>query len=286
MRLKVTIDDNAGPCGGVKRVIRLAEDSLEEGVRTTSLGDVIHNEDEIRRLKQMGLESSGHEVIDLAAASEAPQRVLIRAHGEPPETFERAKAQGVELIDGTCPVVTRSQNAARRHWAVGEQIVIVGKPMHAEVIGIIGHCGGEALVVSEPADVDRLDPRRKTYVLAQTTISQAQYESILGELDNRRIPYETNNTICRFVTDRNDDLPEFARKHDVILFVGGHHSSNTKVMHQVCQSVNPRSYHIDSVEEIDAAWFEGAATVGVSGSASTPEWLIAQIARYVSERDW
>ena len=286
MRLKVTIDENAGPCGGVKRVIRLAEDSLGEGVRTTSLGDVIHNEDEIRRLKSMGLESAQHEIIDQVAQSEAPQRVLIRAHGEPPETFERAKAQGVELIDGTCPVVTRSQIAARRHWEAGEQIVIVGKPLHAEVIGIIGHCGGEALVVSEPADVDRLDPGRRTYVLAQTTISQAQYEAVLSELDRRRIPYETNNTICRFVTDRNDDLPQFARSHDVILFVGGHHSSNTKVMHQVCLSVNPRSYHIDSVEEIKASWFTGAATVGVSGSASTPEWLIADIARYVSERDW
>lgn len=286
MRLKVTIDENAGPCGGVKRVIRLAEDSLDEGVRTTSLGDVIHNEDEIRRLRSLGLESAQHEIIDQVARSETPQRVLIRAHGEPPETFKRAQDQGVELIDGTCPVVTRSQIAARRHWETGEQIVIVGKPLHAEVIGIIGHCGGEALVVSEPADVDRLDPRRKTYVLAQTTISQAQYEAILGELERRRIPYETNNTICRFVTDRNDDLPQFAREHDVILFVGGHHSSNTKVMHQVCLAVNPRSYHIDSIQEIAAEWFKGAATVGVSGSASTPEWLIADIARYVSERDW
>lgn len=286
MRLKVTIDENAGPCGGVKRVIRLAEDSLKEGVRTTSLGDVIHNEDEIRRLQAMGLESSDHKVIDQAASSDTPQRVLIRAHGEPPDTFKRAKEQGVELIDGTCPVVTRSQSAARRHWEAGEQIVIVGKPMHAEVIGIIGHCGGEAIVVSEPPDVDRLDPRRRTYVLAQTTIAQTQYESILRELERRRIPYETNNTICRFVTDRNDDLPDFARRHDVILFVGGHHSSNTKVMHQVCQAVNSRSYHIDSVGEIDPDWFQGAETVGVSGSASTPEWLIAEIAHHVTERDW
>lgn len=286
MRLKVIIDENAGPCGGVKRVIRLAENSLQEGVRTTSLGDIIHNEDEIRRLHAMGLQSAGHEVIDQAAASETPGRVLIRAHGEPPETFERAKQQGVELVDGTCPVVTRSQDAARAHWEAGEQIVIVGKPKHAEVIGIVGHCGGEALVVSEPADVDILDPTRKTYVLAQTTISLEQYQSILHELDRRRIPYDTNNTICRFVTDRNDDLPAFARQHDVILFVGGHHSSNTKVMHKVCQSVNPRSYHIDSVAEIDPAWFQKAESVGVSGSASTPEWLIADVARYVSEREW
>ncbi len=286
MRLVVTIDENAGPCGGVKRVIRLAENSLQEGVRTTSLGDIIHNEDEIRRLKSKGLESASHEVIDRAAASGAPERVLIRAHGEPPETFERAKRQGVQLVDGTCPVVTRSQDAARTHWEAGEQIVIVGKEKHAEVIGIIGHCGGEAIVVSEPADVSKVDPSRKSYVLAQTTISLEQYESILQEMDVRRLPYETNNTICRFVTDRNDDLPAFAKQHDVILFVGGHHSSNTKVMHKVCEAVNPRSYHIDSVQEIDPAWFEGARTVGVSGSASTPEWLIADVARYVSEREW
>jgi len=270
----------------VKRVIRLAENSLQEGVRTTSLGDIIHNEDEIRRLKSKGLESASHEVIDRAAASGAPERVLIRAHGEPPETFERAKRQGVQLVDGTCPVVTRSQDAARAHWEAGEQIVIVGKEKHAEVIGIIGHCGGEAIVVAEPADVDKIDSSRKSYVLAQTTISLEQYQLILHEMDARRLPYETNNTICRFVTDRNDDLPAFAKQHDVILFVGGHHSSNTKVMHKVCEAVNPRSYHIDSVQEIDPAWFGGARTVGVSGSASTPEWLIADVAHYVSEREW
>jgi len=286
MRLQVTIDENAGPCGGVKRVIKLAENSLAQGIKTASLGDVIHNTDEINRLEKLGLNSGSHELIDSAAASEEKERVLIRAHGEPPETFQKASNAGVELIDGTCPVVTRSQNMARQHWQAGEQVVIIGKPKHAEVIGIVGHCGGEAIVVNEPADVERVDPTRMTYVLAQTTISNEHYESILHELDRIGVPYETNNTICRFVTDRNDDLPEFARQHDVILFVGGHHSSNTKVMHQVCKSVNPRSYHIDSVQEIEPAWFADARTVGVSGSASTPEWLIADVAAYVAGREW
>lgn len=286
MKLKVTIDENAGPCGGVKRVIRLAEGSLAEGVETVSLGDVIHNQDEVNRLQRLGLSSGDHTVIDGAAGASAKQRVLIRAHGEPPETFKKAAEQNVELIDGTCPVVTRSQNAARVHWEAGEQIVIVGKPKHAEVIGIIGHCGGEAVVVTGPEDVADLDVTRKSYVLAQTTISTELYESVLREMARRKIPYETNNTICRFVTDRNDDLPAFARQHDVILFVGGHHSSNTKVMHQVCKEVNPHSYHIDAVAEINPEWFAGAQTVGVSGSASTPEWLIADIAAYVAGRDW
>jgi 4-hydroxy-3-methylbut-2-enyl diphosphate reductase len=286
MRLQVTIDENAGPCGGVKRVIRLAESSMAEGVKTVSLGDVIHNQDEVNRLKNLGLTSGDHSVIDAAAGSPDKQRVLIRAHGEPPETFRRASEQRVELIDGTCPVVTRSQTAARAHWEAGEQVVIVGKPKHAEVIGIIGHCGGEAVVLTGPEDVAGLDRSRKSYVLAQTTISTELYMSVLREMDRLRIVYETNNTICRFVTDRNDDLPAFARQHDVILFVGGHHSSNTKVMHQVCKSVNPRSYHIESVEEIEPAWFEGARTVGVSGSASTPEWLIAEVAEYIAGRDW
>jgi 4-hydroxy-3-methylbut-2-enyl diphosphate reductase len=285
MRLKVTIDENAGPCGGVKRVIRLAENSLAEGTQTVSLGDVIHNTDEILRLEKLGLKTSDHSVINEAAEGRG-QRVLIRAHGEPPETYDRAQAEGVELIDGTCPVVTRSQKAAREHWQAGDQVVIVGKPKHAEVIGIVGHCGGEAIVVSEPQDVDRLDATRSTYVLAQTTISAQQYQAVLEEMDRRRISYETNNTICRFVTDRNDDLPAFAGQHDVILFVGGHHSSNTKVMHQVCLRVNPRSYHIDSVAEIQPEWFAGAASVGVSGSASTPEWLIAEVAEYVAGREW
>jgi 4-hydroxy-3-methylbut-2-enyl diphosphate reductase len=285
MRLQVTIDENAGPCGGVKRVIRLAENSLSEGAQTVSLGDVIHNADEIQRLEKLGLKTSDHSVID-EAAKDPGQRVLIRAHGEPPETYDRAQAEGVELIDGTCPVVTRSQKAAREHWQAGDQVVIVGKPKHAEVIGVVGHCGGEAIVVSEPQDVDRLDAGRKSYVLAQTTISAQQYRAVLEELDRRRIPYETNNTICRFVTDRNDDLPAFAQQHDVILFVGGHHSSNTKVMHQVCMRANPRSYHIDSVAEIEPTWFAHASTVGVSGSASTPEWLLAEVAEYVADREW
>lgn len=286
MRLRVTIDENAGPCGGVKRVIKLAENSLAQGIPTVSLGDVIHNSDEIQRLERLGLSSGSHTDIDRAARSKEKQRILIRAHGEPPETFQRADQQDVELIDGTCPVVTRSQNMARQHWQAGEQVVIVGKPKHAEVIGIVGHCGGEAIVVNTPEDVAKLDPTRQTYVLAQTTISNEHYESILRELDRRKIPYQTNNTICRFVTDRNDDLPHFAQQHDVILFVGGHHSSNTKVMHQVCLSVNPRSYHIDSVGEIDPAWFKDATTVGISGSASTPEWLIAEVAEYVAAREW
>jgi 4-hydroxy-3-methylbut-2-enyl diphosphate reductase len=285
-RLTVTIDENAGPCGGVKRVIRLAEESLSEGVSTVSLGDVIHNADEIKRLQELGLTSGSHEVIDEAAQAQGQQRVLIRAHGEPPETFKQATEKGVELIDGTCPVVTRSQRMARQHWEAGEQIVIVGKPKHAEVIGIIGHCGGEAKVVNDPADVDHIDAARRTFVLAQTTISTEHYQSILNELDRRGIQYGTNNTICRFVTDRNDDLPAFAKQHDVILFVGGHHSSNTKVMHQVCKTVNPRSYHIDSVAEIDPEWFKDALTVGVSGSASTPEWLLTQVAEYVAGREW
>lgn len=286
MSLKVTIDENAGPCGGVKRVIRLAEDSLQQGHETVSLGDVIHNKDEIDRLEKLGLASGDHSVIEKSENVPDKRRILIRAHGEPPETFEKAKAEGANLIDGTCPVVTRSQDAARRAWEAGMLVVIVGKPKHAEVIGIIGHCGGEAVVVNKPADIDHLDASRKIYVLAQTTISTEHYESILTGLEARGISYETNNTICRFVTDRNDDLPQFARRHDVILFVGGHHSSNTKVMHQVCRDVNPQSYHIDSVSEIDPAWLKDAETVGVSGSASTPEWLIAQVAEFVSGREW
>lgn len=286
MSLKVTIDENAGPCGGVKRVIRLAEDSLQQGHETVSLGDVIHNKDEIDRLEKLGLASGDHSVIEKSENVPDKRRILIRAHGEPPETFEKAKAEGANLIDGTCPVVTRSQDAARRAWEAGMLVVIVGKPKHAEVIGIIGHCGGEAVVVNKPADIDHLDASRKIYVLAQTTISTEHYESILTGLEARGISYQTNNTICRFVTDRNDDLPQFARRHDVILFVGGHHSSNTKVMHQVCRDVNPQSYHIDSVSEIDPAWLKDAETVGVSGSASTPEWLIAQVAEFVSGREW
>ena len=175
MRLKVVIDDNAGPCGGVKRVIRLAEDSLRDGNETVSLGDVIHNKDEIERLEELGLSSGDHSLIKKNADTGESRQILIRAHGEPPETFERAKEEGTSLIDGTCPVVTRSQDAARKAWEAGMQVVIVGKPKHAEVIGIIGHCGGEAIVVNQPEDIDQVDPSSRIYVLAQTTISTEHY---------------------------------------------------------------------------------------------------------------
>jgi 4-hydroxy-3-methylbut-2-en-1-yl diphosphate reductase len=283
--MKVLIDPRAGFCGGVRRVVKMAEKELQTtGLPLTSLGDVIHNEVEIARLKGLGLSSASHSVLSNGQAT--PPKVLIRAHGEPPETYQRAKQIGVEVIDGTCPVVTRSQNIARTHYLNGEQVVIIGKPYHPETIGILGHCENQAFVVYERSDLEKLDPNKKTFVLCQTTVSaewfQERIEWIRGHC--HKVEVEVENTLCRFVVGRDRDLETFAKEVDVVLMVGGTKSSNTKVLFGVCQEVNDRSYSVVTEEEIDFTWFRLDDVVGVTGSASTPHWLLERVRNYIAER--
>jgi 4-hydroxy-3-methylbut-2-enyl diphosphate reductase len=282
--LKIIIDDKAGPCGGVKRVIRLTEKSLAAGVKTASLGAVIHNDLEIARLRELGMTEVDHSVFAERDESSKPERVVIRAHGEPPEVFAQAQRQNLEVIDGTCPVVTRSQRFAQKYHEMGYQVVVVGKPKHAEVIAILGYCNNEAKVVHDAADIEQLDPDRPTIVLAQTTISDDMWNTMLAAIQKRVKDVTCRNTICAFVVDREAELRTFAASCDVVLLVGGHNSSNTHVMFDVCHSVNPRSHWIESAAEIEMQWLTGAETVGISGSASTPQWLLEKIAEALAER--
>ncbi|MBI3873093.1 MAG: 4-hydroxy-3-methylbut-2-enyl diphosphate reductase [candidate division Zixibacteria bacterium] len=284
MPLKIIIDDKAGPCGGVKRVIRLTEQNLAAGYKTVSLGAVIHNEVEISRLRDLGMAEVDHSVLDKGGNGGEPQRVVIRAHGEAPEVFERAKERGLNVVDGTCPVVTRSQRYAQKYHEQGYQVVVVGKPKHAEVIGILGYCDNEAKVVHEEADVAELEPDRPTYVLAQTTISDEMWNSMLAAIQDRVSDVTSRNTICAFVADRENELRTFARSCDAIIFVGGKNSSNTHVMYDVCQSVNPRSYWIETAKEVEASWLDGIESVGISGSASTPQWLLEVVGEALARR--
>ncbi len=283
--MKVLIDPRAGFCGGVRRVVKMAEKELQTtGQPLTSLGDVIHNEVEIARLKDLGLSSASHSV--LSNGEVKPPKVLIRAHGEPPETYERARQLGVEIIDGTCPVVTRSQNIARTHYLNGEQVVIIGKPYHPETIGILGHCENQAFVVYEQSDIERLDPNRRTFVLCQTTISAEWFQERVQWIRERcrEVDVEIENTLCRFVVGRDRDLESFAREVDVVIMVGGTMSSNTKVLFGVCKEVNERSYSVATEEQIDLSWFRPDDVVGVTGSASTPHWLLERVRNYIAER--
>jgi 4-hydroxy-3-methylbut-2-enyl diphosphate reductase len=283
--MKVLIDPRAGFCGGVRRVVKMAEKELADtGEPLISLGDVIHNEVEIARLREMGLSSASHEMLSNGHAQ--PPKVLIRAHGEPPETYERAKQLGVEVIDGTCPVVTRSQNIARTHYLNGDQVVIIGKPYHPETIGILGHCENNAYVVYEKSDLNKLDPQRRTFILCQTTVSAEWFQERIEWIKAhcREVEVQVENTLCRFVVGRDRDLETFAKEVDVVVMVGGTKSSNTKVLFGVCKEVNERSYSVVTEDDIDFSWFGPDDVVGVTGSASTPHWLLERVRNYIAER--
>lgn len=282
--MQIVIDKQAGPCGGVKRVIKLAEQTLATGAKTASQGEIIHNSAEITRLEKMGLKVGPTDAIRPTPEDKNDYKLLIRAHGTVPEVFEEAKREGVEIIDGTCPVVTRSQKTARKYHEAGYQVVVVGKPKHPEVIAIIGHCENQALVVHNLDDIEQLDPDRPTFVLVQTTIDKAYFEKMYTAIRQRVTNVERQNTICAFVSNREDQLRQFARECDVVLFVGDKNSSNTRVMHNACHQVNPRSYWIETGDDIDPAWFTDSDTVGISGSASTPDWLLEQIAKELRSR--
>jgi 4-hydroxy-3-methylbut-2-enyl diphosphate reductase len=282
--MKVLIDPRAGFCGGVRRVVKMAEQQIAEtGEPLVSLGDVIHNEVEIGRLKELGLSGTSHDVLE--GPGNGTQKLLIRAHGEPPETYQKAQKLGIEIIDGTCPVVTRSQDIARSHYLNGEQVVIVGKPYHPETIGILGHCDNQALVIYEKADIDKLDPHKKTFVLAQTTVARPWFQERIDWIKERcaSVDVQVENTLCRFVVGRDHDLEKFAKDVNVVVMVGGTKSSNTKVLYDVCKNVNPRSYLVVTEAEIDTEWFQPDDTIGVTGSASTPHWLLERVCGSIAE---
>jgi 4-hydroxy-3-methylbut-2-enyl diphosphate reductase len=282
--VKVFIDPRAGFCGGVRRVVKMAEQHMQQtGQPLESLGDVIHNEVEIGRLKELGLSGTGYEVLDEAGTS--TRKLLIRAHGEPPETYRKAEQMGIELIDGTCPVVTRSQDIARAHYLAGEQVVIVGKPHHPETIGIRGHCDGQAVVVYEKGDIGRLDPHKKTFVLAQTTVAREWFQERIDWIKERcrGVEVQVENTLCRFVVGRDRDLKKFAREVNVVVMVGGAKSSNTKALFEVCRKVNPRSYLVVTEADLDLRSLRSEDTVGVTGSASTPLWLLERVCNYIAK---
>jgi 4-hydroxy-3-methylbut-2-enyl diphosphate reductase len=284
--LKVTVDQNSGFCWGVVRTIDIAEQELHESKKLYSLGDIIHNPIEIERLQEKGLATISLE--GLKDVKDA--KVLIRAHGEPPETFRRAKELGIELIDATCPVVTKVQERIRKFYDNGYQVVIFGKKDHAEVIGLVGHTNGTAIVIKSSEEVEKLDLTKKTVLFSQTTMDKATFYLIRDEIKSRikaefevgtfeemAIDFHAKDTICGQVSGRDKKLREFSRSNDVMVFVAGRKSSNGKVLYEIAKEENPNTYFVEDEKELKTEWFSGAETVGISGATSTPQWLMERI---------
>jgi 4-hydroxy-3-methylbut-2-enyl diphosphate reductase len=287
----VEIDRQSGFCFGVQNAVEIAEKALSKGEKVFSLGPIVHNDKEVERLSTLGLVSIDHEEFNKLKNC----KVLIRAHGEPPETYTIADKNNITIIEATCPIVKRLQSKIKETWhktndGMG-QVVIFGKPGHAEVVGLLGQINNEGILVSGPEDIPKIDITRPVYLFAQTTMSVKGYNHFTdilrskiresGISDPDQI-LTVNRTICGQVSNREPHLMSFARKHDIIIFVSGRESSNGKMLYSVCKNINPDTYLISSPEELDKSWFTGKKLAGICGATSTPKWLIENIRDIIS----
>ena len=288
--LQIEIDNGSGFCFGVTTAIMKAEEELAAGKTLYCLGDIVHNGMECERLRQMGLITINHE--DLVRLHNV--KVLLRAHGEPPETYELARQNNIEIIDATCPVVLRLQKRIKEQFALSfesqkdtPQIVIFGKRGHAEVLGLVGQTEGQAIVIENFDEVVKLDFTHDIYLYSQTTKSLDEFHRIIDYIQRHIAPtatFRNFDTICRSVANRMPNITQFATRHDLILFVCGRKSSNGKVLYNECLRVNPNTHLIEGPEEIDRSWLEGIETVGICGATSTPKWLMEQCRDALLER--
>lgn len=275
--LNIEIDDHSGFCFGVTTAIKKAEEELVSGGTLYCLGDIVHNSIECDRLKQLGLVTIDHETYrNLHNA-----KVLLRAHGEPPETYEIAKRNNLELIDATCPVVLKLQQRIKKKWQdtanEERQIIIHGQAGHAEVLGLVGQTHGEAIVIENTSQLDRIDKSKNTYIYSQTTKSLEGYKQIVEAIKNsvaQGKECESFNTVCGQVANRMNGIGNFAKSHELIFFVCGKKSSNGKILFNECKRVNPNSHQIEGPEDIDFALTNDVASIGICGATSTPKWLM------------
>ncbi len=289
--MKVSIDKNSGYCFGVEFAIQMAEDEMENGEELFCLGDIVHNSMEVQRLYHKGLR-----IIDREQLQELRDcKVLIRAHGEPPETYKLALENNIELIDASCPVVLKLQNRVKHAFDSGKaanaQIVLYGQVGHAEVIGLAGQTGDEAIIVTTEEDLAKIDFTRPVTLFSQTTKSTKGFYHIKALIEERlqqanqdsTVPlFDANDSICRQVSNREPQLARFSTEHDVIVFVSGKKSSNGKALYSVCKQHNPSSYFVENEDELEEAWFAKAESVGICGATSTPMWLMEQVAASIT----
>ena len=273
LSLSVQIDPNSGFCFGVIYAIQMAEDLLDEQGYLYCLGDIVHNDEEVQRLEARGLRIICHERL----AELRDEAVLIRAHGEPPATYQMALKNNLTLIDASCPVVLKLQNRIKTSYDKKEQIFIYGKHGHAEVLGLLGQTSGNAVVFESLDELLSHELPGNITLYSQTTKSTSSFYNIKNQLETRGYQVNSNDTICRQVSNRDKDLRRFAAQYDQIVFVSGTKSSNGKVLYQVCLETNPQTHFISNVAEIDAAWFRPGQSVGICGATSTPMWLMEQV---------
>ena len=285
--LKVEIDEGSGFCFGVTTAIRKTEEELAKSDTLYCLGDIVHNGRECERLKQLGLNTIDHEEF----ARLKNTKVLLRAHGEPPRTYELAKQNNIELIDATCPVVLRLQKRIKQEYDTAsdkeKQIVIYGKNGHAEVLGLVGQTHGKAIVIEKPEEVVQLDFNKDIRLYSQTTKSLEEFWQIVEYIKEHISPeasFEYFDTICRQVANRIPNIRKFAASHDLVFFVSGKKSSNGKILFNECKKVNPNSHLIDSAEEIDNRLLIGTESIGICGATSTPKWLMEEISKAIKSR--
>ena len=282
--IQIEIDNGSGFCFGVTTAIKKAEEELAKGEKLYCLGDIVHNGRECDRLREMGLITINHD--EMAQLHDA--KVLLRAHGEPPETYELARKNNIEIIDATCPVVLKLQKRIKEQYdsnltshssLLTPQIVIFGKKGHAEVLGLVGQTQSNAIVIESSDEVTKLDFSRDIYLYSQTTKSLDEFRRIIDYIEAHISPsatFKSFDTICRSVANRMPNISQFATKHDLILFVCGRKSSNGKVLYNECLRVNPNSHLVEDPQEIQPEWLDGIQSVGICGATSTPRWFMEQ----------
>lgn len=275
--LTVEIDPNSGFCFGVVYAIEMAEDILDETGTLYCLGDIVHNDEEVRRLESKGLKIIDHEA--LKHIKNAP--VLIRAHGEPPSTYQLALKNNLELIDASCPVVLKLQNRIKNSFDKKEKVYIYGKHGHAEVVGLLGQTNGEAVVFQSLEELDVRTMPKEITLYSQTTKSTDSFYEINKVLAENGITVNTNDTICRQVSNRDKELRDFAKNYDRIVFVSGTKSSNGKVLYNVCLDQNPNTYFVSSISDVKTEWFSKNERIGICGATSTPMWLMKEVQQYL-----
>lgn len=273
--LQIEIDNGSGFCFGVTTAIGKAEEELTHSDSLYCLGDIVHNERECDRLRDLGLQTINHTTFSELRGG----KVLLRAHGEPPQTYKQAEENNIEIIDATCPVVLQLQRRIKRKYDSPDRplIVIYGKRGHAEVLGLVGQTNGEAIVIENVEEAENLDFTRNICLFSQTTKSVEGFQRIVEYITTHiQAPatFEYFDTICRQVANRLPNIREFAARHDVVIFVCGLKSSNGKVLYEECKKVNAQSYMVDEPETIQPEWFDNAQTVGICGATSTPKWLM------------
>jgi 4-hydroxy-3-methylbut-2-enyl diphosphate reductase len=289
--MDVTIDQKSGFCFGVVYAIEMAEEILKKDNKLYCLGDIVHNNKEVDRLNNLGLEIINHDQLE----SLSDCKVLIRAHGEPPSTYEIALKNDIELLDASCPVVLKLQHQIKEGYEqiknINGQVIIFGKEGHAEVTGLVGQTDGKAIIVTTEEDLNKVDFDKPIYIYSQTTKSPAAFQNIINNIKDRlssdgksdELKFVVHDTLCRQVSGREPQLKQFSIDNDVIIFVSGTKSSNGKMLYSSCKDENKQSYFISDVNEIREDWFKNISSVGICGATSTPRWLMEEVAEFIKK---